>query len=74
MFSKPTTGGCAVFNRDIASFKGRYCRTLQDAFPDERACAVEHFKRDRNRIGAFGEKAVIALVIVFCGFWIAGIV
>ena len=48
-------------------------RTLQQAFPDERACAVEHFKRDRNRIGALGEKAVIAVVIVFCGLCIVGV-
>ena len=47
-------------------------RTLQQAFPDERACAVEHFKRSRNRIAKWNERVMIAGAIVFCGLLIVG--
>ena len=48
-------------------------RTLHSAFPQDHACAIEHHRSVR-RIGGWGEKAVIALAIVACGLWIAGVV
>jgi hypothetical protein len=39
----------------------RYARSLSEAFPDERACAVEHYRPPMGRLGDF-LRAVICVL------------